>query len=99
MSQQIRAIYENGLFRPLDPVNLAEHDLVSLVVASPARDEKTAQEAGARGTSPDDPLAAVIGIGDGPAAGEFERDLEPLLFEGPSLPADFSRADVYAPRD
>jgi predicted DNA-binding antitoxin AbrB/MazE fold protein len=33
MSQEIRAIYENGLFRPLDPVSLSEHDVVSLVVS------------------------------------------------------------------
>ena len=32
MSQKIRAIYENGLFRPLEPVSLTEHDLVSLVI-------------------------------------------------------------------
>jgi predicted DNA-binding antitoxin AbrB/MazE fold protein len=35
MSQEIRAIYENGLFRPLEPVLLTDHDVVSLVV-SPA---------------------------------------------------------------
>jgi predicted DNA-binding antitoxin AbrB/MazE fold protein len=33
MSQEIRAIYENGLFRPLDPISLSEHDVVSLVVS------------------------------------------------------------------
>ena len=32
MSQEIRAIYENGLFRPLDPVSIGEHDVVSLVI-------------------------------------------------------------------
>lgn len=36
MSREIRAIYENGLFRPLEPVALAEHDLVSLVIAPDA---------------------------------------------------------------
>jgi hypothetical protein len=30
---------------------------------------------------------------------EFDRELEPLLFDGPTLPADFSRADVYADHD
>ena len=30
---------------------------------------------------------------------EFDRDLEPLLFDGPSLPAHFSRADTYADHD
>jgi predicted DNA-binding antitoxin AbrB/MazE fold protein len=32
MSQSIRAIYENGLFRPLDPVMVNEHNVVSLIV-------------------------------------------------------------------
>jgi hypothetical protein len=27
---------------------------------------------------------------------EFDRELEPLLLDGPNLPADFSRADIYA---
>lgn len=46
MSQEIRAIYENGLFRPLDPVSLTDHDVVSLVVnpassnGSPAADDE-----------------------------------------------------------
>ena len=33
------------------------------------------------------------------SAAEFDRELEPLLFDGPSLPADFSRADIYADHD
>lgn len=36
MSQEIRAIYENGMFRPLDPVLLGEHDVVSIVIAPAA---------------------------------------------------------------
>jgi predicted DNA-binding antitoxin AbrB/MazE fold protein len=35
MSQEIRAIFENGLFRPLDPVSLGEQAVVSLVVGQP----------------------------------------------------------------
>lgn len=33
------------------------------------------------------------------ARGDFETQLELLLFDGPSLPADFSRADIYADHD
>jgi len=33
------------------------------------------------------------------SAAEFDRELEPLLFDGPSLPAQFSRADMYADHD
>jgi len=33
MTQFIQAIYEQGVFRPLEPVELAEHAQVSLVVS------------------------------------------------------------------
>jgi predicted DNA-binding antitoxin AbrB/MazE fold protein len=36
MTQPVQAIYENGVFRPLDPVQVAEHERVSLVIESPA---------------------------------------------------------------
>ena len=29
-------------------------------------------------------------------ASDFDSDLNGLLFSGPSLPADFSRADIYS---
>lgn len=32
MSYEIRAIFEDGFFRPLDPVSLGNHAVVSLVV-------------------------------------------------------------------
>ena len=32
MSQNLRAIYEDGVFRPLGPVRLAEHQEVTLVL-------------------------------------------------------------------
>ena len=33
MSFEIRAIFENGVLRPLDPVTLVEHDVVTVVVS------------------------------------------------------------------
>lgn len=36
MTQLIQAIYENGVFRPLDPVHVSEHERVSLVIESSA---------------------------------------------------------------
>jgi predicted DNA-binding antitoxin AbrB/MazE fold protein len=36
MTQLVQAIYENGVFRPLDPVHVTEHEQVSLVIATPA---------------------------------------------------------------
>jgi predicted DNA-binding antitoxin AbrB/MazE fold protein len=34
MSQEIRAIVENGLLRPLDPISLPEQGIVSIVISS-----------------------------------------------------------------
>jgi hypothetical protein len=33
------------------------------------------------------------------SADELDRQLDQLTFSGPSLPADFSRADIYADHD
>jgi predicted DNA-binding antitoxin AbrB/MazE fold protein len=33
------------------------------------------------------------------ASPDFDAELEPLLFDGPNLPPDFSRADIYADHD
>ncbi len=30
---------------------------------------------------------------------DFDAELDPLVFDGPSLPADFSRADIYNDHD
>jgi len=77
MSQVVKAIYENGLFRPLDPVELADHQAVSLIVQADAKGNVQRN-----------------GGGD-----DFDEQLATLLFDGPSLPANFSRADIYADHD
>lgn len=42
MPQFIQAIFEGGVFRPLEPVQLAEHRQVSLTVTeSPSADQQT----------------------------------------------------------
>lgn len=38
MSQEFEAIYENGVLRPLKPVELREHEVVSVCVQSAADD-------------------------------------------------------------
>lgn len=38
MGQQIEAIYEHGVFRPLEPVSLAESQRVSIVISGLERD-------------------------------------------------------------
>lgn len=76
MAQQIQAVYEGGVFRPLAPPTLPEHARVILDIV-PA----TSQTAGT--------LSDV----------EFDRQLDELCSDGPTLPADFSRADIYADHD
>jgi predicted DNA-binding antitoxin AbrB/MazE fold protein len=85
MSQQIDAIYVDGVLKPLVPLALPDQTRVKLTV-----DATTAQ-----GTvGPDESGGEANG-----GASEFDRELEPLLFDGPSLPANFSRADIYADHD
>ena len=62
MTDSIRAIYENGVFRPLDTPNLPEHQQVRLIVESivPSTQGKTETDSA-------DPLADVhvsTGIAD-----------------------------------
>lgn len=53
MSQHLRAVYEHGVFRPLEPVRLEEHQEVTLVLetaedtASGAAEEKPIWEVAA----------------------------------------------------
>ncbi len=74
MSDQIDAIFDHGVFRPLLPLSLPDQARVKLTV-QPAPPE------------------------NGLPAADFSAELEPLLFDGPSLPADFSRAGIYADHD
>ena len=61
MSVTVEATYENGVFKPRQPLDLAEGAEVRLTV-----DPVTADE--------DDPLDAVIGIGEGPPDGADNHD-------------------------
>lgn len=40
MSQQIEAVYENGALRPLEPLRLAEHRRVMIVIVEGGTDEE-----------------------------------------------------------
>jgi predicted DNA-binding antitoxin AbrB/MazE fold protein len=39
LKQQVDAIYENGVLRPLTPIDLAEHQRVSLVIGANGDDQ------------------------------------------------------------
>jgi predicted DNA-binding antitoxin AbrB/MazE fold protein len=40
MTYEIRAIFENGILRPLDPISLAENDVVTVVVQTETADSQ-----------------------------------------------------------
>jgi len=66
-------------------------------------DERTAAElnaaATAKGVSVEKPMDAGVSTGkdrrQSITAEEFLSEVESLSFDGPTLPADFSRADIY----
>lgn len=43
--------------------------------------------------------ARGVATGPGTSAADFDEELESLLFDGPTLPADFSRSDLYRDHD
>ena len=38
MTKRVKAIYENGVLRPLEPVNLSEHQRVTVTLNEPEED-------------------------------------------------------------
>ena len=59
MRQQIDAIYENGLLRPLEPLQLAEHQRVSVTVEAPADSPWMDRDALERARQEGDPGVAL----------------------------------------
>ena len=45
MKQKVDAVYENGLLRPLEPLNLADRERVSVTVETPAAGDWVDQDA------------------------------------------------------
>jgi predicted DNA-binding antitoxin AbrB/MazE fold protein len=86
MSQQIDAIYDKGILRPLLPVSLPEksHVRITVTPASEAGAIDSRHKTNDRETT--DPEQS---------ADDFDAELDELLFDGPSLPAAFSRAEIY----
>ena len=76
MSQHLRAIYEDGVLRPLEPVRLAEHQEITLVleptenVANAADDERPIWEVAAA-LARDIPEAALSSL---PTDGAAQHD-------------------------
>ena len=88
MNPQIDAIYEDGVFKPLVAITLPDKAHVRLTVS-----------ASALPTVSSDAVEPETRVPDNGDADDFDAQLDELLFDGPSLPADFSRADIYADHD
>jgi predicted DNA-binding antitoxin AbrB/MazE fold protein len=94
MSEQIDAIYDNGVLKPVMPLALPDKARVKLTIDAASVSEPAEKIAGQKG------VEREKGAAEGDTADrDFDRELDALLFEGPSLPADFSRADIYADHD
>jgi predicted DNA-binding antitoxin AbrB/MazE fold protein len=94
MSQQIDAIYDHGVLKPLQPLALPDQARVKVTVDSQLGAPSVQVNSGQDDTG----LHGGRPAGNG-AATDFDGPLEALLFEGPTLPPDFSRADIYADHD
>jgi len=87
MRRSIQAIYEHGLLRPLEPLNLCENQQITLTIEGASQEEN--------GPLLQNGSDLVV------TNGEFEQLLDELA-SGPALPplpADFSRADIYSDHD
>jgi predicted DNA-binding antitoxin AbrB/MazE fold protein len=86
MTRIVEAVYEHGILRPLEPLDLPENERVTVTIVH--------LEAINGAPSPALPDVAL-------SDEDFDRLLDELA-SGPALPhlpADFSRADVYLDHD
>ena len=60
MGKQIDAIYENGVLRPLEPVDLEEHQQYSIDVVRAERDEPVLDEEFIESCAPEDGQEVTI---------------------------------------
>lgn len=77
MIRQLRAVYEHGVFRPLEPVALQEHQEVTLSVT----DETRPSEEGAPGQSCYE-LAQSLGLIDAVTGAPADLSTNKAHFEG-----------------
>jgi hypothetical protein len=80
MSQEIDAIYEDGVLRPLEPVNLREHEQVRLSIEQASGGQSAPTSAAGAGTLHDAlAVAGLLGcIDDGPT----DLSTNPKYMEG-----------------
>ena len=83
MVQHIDAVYEDGVLKPLEPLNLSEHQRVRVSVVSQVQD--LSQSVAAQRQAMDDLDAELTGAPDvSPADGFSAVDHDRLLYERPA---------------
>jgi predicted DNA-binding antitoxin AbrB/MazE fold protein len=83
MTRSFPAVYENGILRPLEPLNLPDKEMVTITLAVEAKEKLGGIEFA---TLSDDEFDRLLDeLASGPT-------LSPL-------PVDFSRLDVYTDHD
>ena len=94
MIAQIDAIYDHGVLKPLEPLPLPDQARVRLIVDRQVSGDASHVDSSRGDARRQTEVAAGIGTDFA-----FDTQLEALLFDGPTLPPDFSRADIYADHD
>jgi Protein of unknown function DUF104 len=87
MTRNVEAVYEHGILRPLEPLDLPENQRVTVTIQDHLEPKNGAPS----------PAVPDVALSDA----DFDRLLDELA-SGPALPhlpADFSRADVYLDHD
>ncbi|MGD9723881.1 MAG: antitoxin family protein [Pirellulales bacterium] len=86
MSKEFDAIYENGVLRPLTPVALREHEVVTVSIAPSSHSREDARTVS--GTSQQERLLAFVAkmeslVDEVPPDGLSGRDHDRLIYNGP----------------
>jgi predicted DNA-binding antitoxin AbrB/MazE fold protein len=94
MSQEFEAIYDHGILRPIVPLSLFENARVKVTIDATPSVQADAEESGSYLNKEGGSKTEAADSGS-----DFDAQLSELLFDGPTLPPGFSRADIYADHD
>jgi predicted DNA-binding antitoxin AbrB/MazE fold protein len=81
MQVSFEAIFEDGVFKPVVPLSIPDHARVQLTII-----EQGTHSSYLHRSLPDFSQSTDD---------EFWSDLQTAQIDGPTLPADFTRADIY----
>jgi predicted DNA-binding antitoxin AbrB/MazE fold protein len=85
MARNVEAVYEHRILRPLEPLDLAESERVTITIHHHSEAKNGASPPAVPDLSDEDFTRLLDELASGPTL--------------PHLPADFSRSDVYLDHD